>query len=118
VLLPFTARREIGARIDAVSNFILTEGLLFNPTYFLTDKVSLNARFETYTRQNVGDPFGQQSTNVVANDRVNSFGFGGKYEFARNVFFTAAYQHDRRSSSDPTQPFTNNLFWLGVQGGI
>lgn len=118
LLLPFTARREIGARVDAVSNFILTDGIAFVPQYLLTEKVTLNGRLETYSRDFVGDPFGQQAGGQVLNDRVNIYGLGAKYDFTRNVYFFTSYAREQRSSSNPILPFANNVVTIGVQGGI
>lgn len=111
VAVPFTIRHELGARIDAVSNFVVTDAASVIPTWYVTEKVQLNARLEYLKRNYVGDPYGQGGSTLPT-EAIRYYGVGTRYDFSRNLWIGFNYLRESRNSADPTLHYLDNIYMV------
>jgi hypothetical protein len=77
-IIDLSWRREIGADMDAISNFAVSQGWALKPTWVITSKIRLGASYEHLKRDYRGDP-GLGSWALPRDAKTTSYGLNLQY---------------------------------------
>jgi len=93
-------RREVGADIDAVANYAVTQGWTFQPGWMITDKVRLGANFDYLSRDYGGDPGPVQGITTTDKRDERGWVYGLSLQYQPTVWANLAIgiQRDKRDS--------------------
>ncbi|MET0378410.1 MAG: outer membrane beta-barrel protein, partial [Spongiibacteraceae bacterium] len=113
--LNLLARREIGAEVDLVDNFVVTESISITPAWALTSDISIGAGYEWRKRTYGGDPALGVIADVGKDDTTDIARLSGNYAPLRNLKFTVLVQHEARDSNNADREYDAGLVSAAVQ---
>ena len=111
--LNVTARRELSAYQDFVSNYVLTDGISVTPVWRPTAKISLQLKLDRSKRDYLGDI--NPLINYHRIDVTRTAALTAGYDALRSLRFTATLQRETRDSSDPNFDYRDRIAYVSAQ---
>ena len=118
-------RREVVPVEDLAASAALVRGITFNPTYRLTEKMSLLGNFDWSRRLYLLDPGLTTTTPGVVStrpagseDRLWIAGANLSYRYSRTLTFLTGYQHEDRKATYSFGDYRANIVFVQARVGI
>jgi len=107
--LRVTARREIGSEYEVIDNFVVTRGIVLEPQWMVSEKVTVRG-YAAWLRRD----FGGSQLSSIGEDRTRAYGLSLIWEPLRNLSITLSAQRARRSADGPDSDYRTKVYGLDL----
>ncbi|MCL2874959.1 MAG: hypothetical protein FWF12_01420 [Betaproteobacteria bacterium] len=112
-ILDLSWRREVGADQDMISNYAVSQGWSFRPTWVATSKIRFGASYDYMDRNYRGDPgYLPAGLSNPKNARTQSYGLNVQYMPISNASVGLNFQDTRRDAAAKYYEYRARMMWL------
>lgn len=111
----FEHSRHVSSIIDVGAGHVVIKGYSFGPSWALTAKTNLSARFLRQHLEYGGDPFVALGVAPQREELVRTVRLGAYWEYTRKVHVTAAFENGNRESNILGRNYRFNAYTANVK---